>query len=1123
MREWKDIIHIRNISKILAVILCVGLLAGPVADAVAKTLEKPGTELTESELTAGAEQGPDPNTGTVSGTEESVETGTERNAGTEAAPEETTETEAEAEEVTETGTEAAPEEVTEMGTETEAIETGTEEMTETAALEEVTPGKAPVRAPAMNNALAAGTYAAGSNLGKNQLTNNGTYQLTADMTMSSTIQISQNENYTIDLNGHTLMMSGGNAYFQMLGGTLTILDSSQAQTGTVMLSTNLVQYANGGTFNLESGTVDGAAQTTKPQHGGAVDMYTSNNGNGYFNMSGGTIRNCTSTQYGGAVYIGGAFSGKTSNFYISGGTIENCSSEKGGAIYVDGQGAEAANGNLTISGGTISGNTASQGAAIFNNGNFYLQGYVDINGTVYFRNAWEGYQNWIHITGPLCVLGNGYIDVDTTYWDSGYANSFNNSYAPEKFGSGYTVVENSSNGAVDAETFYPYKEYFYNTTRGMGVTAGYEKIDQAWTNTNHWMKYTDVMGIQWNVTEARTGSPGEYQTKDFLIYAGIGKGFEEKQYYSIKLTKVDAETGARLDGAEFELYDSKEDGSIGNPIQNCTSGDAGTGVAYMKDPQDRMHTAKLMLTDGTYYLKETAAPSGYNLISEPLKIVITGEDVTITGEEGNYEHSITKEAGEICITAKDGKETAPFHMQITKVDAQDDTKPLYGAEFYLYDSDLNDEMDVNAKKADCIVTADNKGTVWVEKQDGEGLLDLKDGTYYLKEAKAPEGYLIIEEPLKIVIKGETVSYAGVISNEGDSGYEAYTDGHTIRITAKDGRIPQYEVWIEKYGFTGANRDYPVADAEFSIMTGGNEVIGKGTTDETGGNTFIYPAVSTVTTAFDAANAPTDDAFMLEQNGCYILSETRSPEGFYPISDVEIKIDAYGSVTVAGKQLTAESSVSTDDEEVSYDGPGAWEISLIDNTVLHVKVYDEEIPFCTLTGTKYGTQIVTGNELSGARFELYRREPNQNQGNDLTAQGKVTSGDHGEFRFTDAQGNDLKLAYGSTYILKELTAPDGYQLMGDITLEISADGSVNVMQIGSPDADGRSLHQCTVTEKETGTGQTGKDIHISILNDAVYELPQTGGVDFYRICMILGTACMCAALGGMALLKRVKCF
>lgn len=1100
MRRWKNIIRISNIytilSVILAVLLCVGLLVGPVANTGAETTAEPVMELTEPEQTVGAEQDPEPETDAVSETEETTEA-SETEEGTEEATEteEVTETEEETEEVTET-------------------EEATEEVTETGIPEEIEPGKAPSRDPEMNSMPEAGTYAAAQSLSKNQLMNNGTYQLTDDMTMSSTIQISQNENYTIDLNGHTLVMSGGNAYFQMLGGTLTILDSSQGQTGTVMLSTNLVQYANGGTFNLESGTVDGSTQTNKPQSGGAVWMYTSNNGNGYFNMSGGVIRNCTSTQGGGAVYIGGAFSGKTSNFHMSGGMIENCSSGSGGAVYVDGQGAEAANGNLTISGGTITGNTASQGEAIFNNGNFYLSGYVDINGTVFFRNAWEGYQNWIHITGPLCVLGDGYIDVDTTYWDSSYVNSYNNSYAGEKFGAGYTVVENSSNGVVDAETFYTYKEYFYNSTRGMGVAAGHadDGIVKRWSNANHWLKYKDVMGIEWNVTEARNESSGSYayQTKDFLIYAGIGEGFKEKQYYSIKMIKIDAETGELLNVAEFMLKYSDGD-------RKCTTGRDGTGVAYFKDPRDQSETAKLMLTDGSYYVEETLAPYGYNRNEEKITIEIEGENVTIGGNQDDFEYSVSERAGEISITVKDRKATTPFHMQITKVDAEDDAKTLYGAEFHLYGSN-NGDIDMDAKKAECIVTADNNGTVWLKTADGEGLLDLKDGTYYLKEVKAPEGYLLIEEPLKIVIKGETVEYAGLISNEGDSGYTAYTDGHNIRITAKDGRIPQYEVWIEKYGFTGTNKDYPVADAEFSIMSGGN-VIGKGVTDADG-NTFIYPDVLSNADTVDMENAPVSDAFMLEQNGSYLLSETKAPDGFYPIEDVAIAVDAKGALTVAGQPLTAETPVTSKD--AGYGDDIIWEISLEHNAVIRVKVYDKEIPFCTLAGTKYGTQAVEGNELAGAVFELYRREPNGNQGNNLVLQGTVTSGDNGEFHFTDAQENqnDLQLAYGSVYVLKEITAPNGYQLMNDIVLTIGEDGNVETSQNAS---DGNVLHTYTAgAEYATGEGQVKKEIHLVVLNSAVYELPQTGGVDIYRICFILGTVCMCAALGGMVLFKRVKC-
>lgn len=796
----------------------------------------------------------------------------------------------------------------------------------------------------------------------------GLTTLTADSVMSRTVQISSGQEYTIDLNGHTLTMSGGNAYFQMLGGTLTILDSSAEQTGTILLSTNLVQFASGGTFNLQSGTIDGSSQTSTPQFGGAVWMYTSNNADGVFNMSGGVIQNCSSSQYGGAVYVGGEFSGKSSSFNMSGGIIRNCSSGSGGGIYVDGQGDVSKNGNLTVSGGTITGNTASSGngTAIYNNGNFYLSGYVDIDGSVFFRNAWEGYQNWIHITGPLCVLGDGYIDVDTTYWDSGYVAPWNSSYAPEVFGTGYTVVENSSGGTIDAETFYPYKQYFYNSARDMGVTAGYASIDQAWTNTNHWMQFTDVMGIKWNVTEAVTGNPGLYQTKDFLIYAGIGYGFSEKYYYSFKITKCDAESGEALNGAVFALYDSSR-----NLLETCTSGESGSGLAYFKDASE---IAKLMETDGTYYLKELTAPEGYSVIAEELTIVIEGKNVTVTGGDGDYEYSIVSEANEICITAKDSK--AAVQPDVPK---------------------------------------------------------------------------------------------------------------------------QYTVQIEKYG---NESKLPLADAVFCVTNSNGTSSGIGTTGTDG----------------KAAVTKDGTDFLLEQGNSYILSEIQAPAYCYKIDDVDVTVGDDGSLTVAGRALAEGEEVSSDGSDTSY---GAWTAALDEEQVLTVRVYDAEIPFCTLRAFKYGTAAVTGNELAGAEFELYQYVSDSEDPVLLgTAVSSEGNGDlqRGEIRFEDEAGKELELAYGSRYIIREVKAPDGYQLMGgEINLLISSAGEIQITQDGQEYDSGMWFAE----KKDAAAGRTGTDVRMSILNEAVYTLPETGSVGIYRACIIPGTVCICISLGGIVLLKRVK--
>ena len=97
-----------------------------------------------------------------------------------------------------------------------------------------------------------------------------------------------------------------------------------------------------------------------------------------------------------------------------------------------------------------------------------------------------------------------------------------------------------------------------------------------------------------------------------------------------------------------------------------------------------------------------------------------------------------------------------YELDVTKVDGTDTDIKLKDAEFKLYDE--------NGKYV--IVDADGKVTGWADneaggstlKSDKNGLfkvIGLDDGTYYLKETKAPDGYNKITEPIEIVITAAT--------------------------------------------------------------------------------------------------------------------------------------------------------------------------------------------------------------------------------------------------------------------------------------------------------------------------------------------------------------------------------
>ena len=160
----------------------------------------------------------------------------------------------------------------------------------------------------------------------------------------------------------------------------------------------------------------------------------------------------------------------------------------------------------------------------------------------------------------------------------------------------------------------------------------------------------------------------------------------------VSITKIDSKTKAGLAGAEFTLYDNS-----GKKITSWTS----TTKAHVIQN----------LPNGTYTLKETKAPAGYKISKEETKFTISDSNRDITVKVEN---------------------TAYSKVSIIKIDSK--TKVvLAGAEFTLYDN------------------SGKKITSWTSTGKAHVIQNLANGTYTLKETKAPAGYKISKEETKFTI------------------------------------------------------------------------------------------------------------------------------------------------------------------------------------------------------------------------------------------------------------------------------------------------------------------------------------------------------------------------------------
>lgn len=428
--------------------------------------------------------------------------------------------------------------------------------------------------------------------------------------------------------------------------------------------------------------------------------------------------------------------------------------------------------------------------------------------------------------------------------------------------------------------------------------------------------------------------------------------FHNSPETNLYLRKYDAQTNMGLAGAVFKV--TLSDGTIVK--DRVTSGEDGL-----------LHIGGLK--GGTYIITEIQAPDGYLLDSTP-KTVHLKDGETKTVEFENKQ---------------------PGGITILKVDAGTGTA-LPGASFQLF-------------------TVDDKliGTYESDDKGYTRINDLEPGYYFIREYKAPDGYVLNDEPIKVEVKEFGITQITVKNNQNSS--------LTIQKVDKE---------------TGS----PLAGATFEIRTMEGELVATLTTDQTGsavanGLKSGYYVVKEIKAPDGYLLNETPQTVKIESNVPTIVTfENQSTKGIIirkvdqdtkaplPGAVFEIK-DLHGSLV--GEYTTDPSGVIT----TQRLEPGFYYIEetkapegyTLNSESRMVEVVVGKVTTVTVENSMqttiqiYKTDSESGEPLKGAQFEV-----------------KTLAGEIIGYYDTDESGYVYTehLTPGN-YVVTEVKAPDGYRL------------------------------------------------------------------------------------------------
>ena len=502
-------------------------------------------------------------------------------------------------------------------------------------------------------------------------------------------------------------------------------------------------------------------------------------------------------------------------------------------------------------------------------------------------------------------------------------------------------------------------------------------------------------------------APAGYELSNEVTTVNVVAGQKEyvvertntPKWTQIQVKKYDAESKTLLKGAKFTVY---ADVDCTTALDTFTTGSDGIGTSK-----------QLLMDQDVFYVKETEAPSGYTATNAVWKVTAKENDVCAMLEVPNVKDSTTNKF---------------VYVKVKKVESGTN-KALQGAYFTVYKDEncTQSVVEVGPTKAN----GEAVSVQFIKEQD----------TYWIKESKAPDGYVLNEQVQKIIPGTDTAKLQAVTfensrrmikirvnktdaeTDEPLAGayfkvYKSETDANNqqnavseIGPTDENGQAEatiDYEQdtyylresreltgyvksdSVDTLVITGDTTDYYAANTpEYTMI--GIKKIDADTGDGLAGAEFnIYSDSECTQESFVGVIGPTDDRGYAYSDQIragskeFYLKETKAPDGYPMPYDDDVYGPVYGNAVGNTKdQISAPFEIENQKIEISFD----------------IEKRD----------------IKTKKLLAGAAFALYK---------DAECREKVL-----DFQSTKADGVFTSGTFEATqevYYIKEETVPQGYQ-------------------------------------------------------------------------------------------------